>query len=425
MVSLGPLPALAALAVFAGEPGAELLIQQSDAGTITAVNTTVTGESSLYTQIPQQPTLPLATAPLGAAGPQNLPEDPGTPVTLFVNFDGAVLRKGCGNDARHDCSTLAEYFDGYVGPFAGTDTQKLAILQAIRRDLEDFGVRVVATRPPDDEDYTMVLYGDLGAQDFAGIAPYIDCGNVWGHDTSFSQGYTSPSTGSTVILQEAAHTWGLEHVDSIYDTLNPFKSSADQVFTDTCYKIVANTDLDETLGVCNVVHELFCDAGYQNSWQEMRYLFGPPVADTRAPTLTITSPDDGSKHVRPVEIPLLGEIEDDQHPQFYDVTVLQDGAVLYEDSNAELNLILSNPPAGEYRLVVRVADGGGNTAEDVVAFEILPEGTILPEEPEELSPVDDENAGCRQGAPTPYPPAILLFGLALSLRRRRTSCCYK
>ncbi len=366
----------------------------------------------------------LRTAALSAAGPESLPEDPGTPVTLFVNFDGAVLRKGCGNDARHDCSTLADYFDGYVGPFTGTETQKLAILQAIRRDVDEFGVRVVATRPPDDEDYTMVLYGDLGSQEFAGIAPYIDCGNVWGHDTSFSQGYTSPSTGSTVILQEAAHTWGLEHVDSIYDTLNPFKSAVDQIFTDTCYKIVSNTDLDETLGVCNVVHELFCDAGYQNSWQEMRYLFGPPIPDVSPPRLTITSPEEGSVHVLPLELPLLGEVEDDQHPQFYDLTVLQDGVVIFEDRKHELNLILSNPPAGQYNLEVRVTDDGGNMASDHVSFEILPEGSELPQVPEDTdAAVDDENAGCRLGSnPSPHSAWWLLaLGLACLRRRKHVS----
>lgn len=363
----------------------------------------------------------LTTPSMQAAGPESLPENPGTPVTLFVNFDGAVLRKGCGNDARRDCSSLADYFDGYVGPFTGTDVQKLAIIQAIRRDVEDFGVRVVATRPPDDQDYTMVLYGDLGEQDFAGVAPYIDCGNVWGHDTSFSQGYTSSSTGSTVILQEAAHTWGLEHVDATFDILNPFKSSADQAFSDNCYKIVANTDLDETLGVCNVVHQLFCEAGYQNSWQEMRYLFGTPVPDVSPPSLTITSPEDGSQHVRPVEVPLLGEIEDDLHPQLYDVTIFQEGSVLYEGRNAGLDLLLSNPPAGVYDLEVRIADGGGNTAEDRVRFEVLPEGSELPEpEPDTSELVDDENFGCRLTPPTSAALwLVLVAGLA---RRRRRGC---
>ena len=43
----------------------------------------------------------------------------GVPELVYVNFGGAVLQKGCGNDARQDCSTLAGQFEGYVGPFRG------------------------------------------------------------------------------------------------------------------------------------------------------------------------------------------------------------------------------------------------------------------------------------------------------------------
>ncbi|MCA9713004.1 MAG: hypothetical protein KDK70_44680, partial [Myxococcales bacterium] len=110
--------------------------------------------------------LPLATAPTPIAGPDVLAHQPGTPTTLFVNFDGAVLQRGCGNDPKHDCSALADIFDGYVGPFTGHDGYKFSILQATRDDVEDFGVRVVIERPDDSVDYAMVLYGDLGEQSF-------------------------------------------------------------------------------------------------------------------------------------------------------------------------------------------------------------------------------------------------------------------
>jgi hypothetical protein len=121
----------------------------------------------------------------------------------------------------------------------------------------------------------MVLYGDLGDQDFAGIAPYVDCGNLWPNDTCFAGAYLGSNIGATVILQEAAHTWGLEHVNSEFDNLHPFVAQPTPYFQDKCNKIVANTDLVEIGGVCNSVHEMFCEAGYQNSYQELLYLFGP------------------------------------------------------------------------------------------------------------------------------------------------------
>ncbi|MCA9714245.1 MAG: hypothetical protein H6713_42345 [Myxococcales bacterium] len=371
--------------------------------------------------------LPVATPPIPVADTDALARAPGTPTTLYVNFDGAVLRKGCGNDARRDCSSLADLFDGYVGPFTGSFAQRFSIIDATRRDVDDFGVRVVMDRPPDDVDYSMVLYGDLGAQTFAGIAPYIDCGDLRPGDTSFSQGYTSPLSGATIILQEAAHTWGLEHVDSPVDTLNPFKTSYNQAFTDQCHKIVANTDLDATSGACNQVHTLFCEAGYQNSWQEMLYLFGTPVPDTSSPTLTITSPEQGSVHALPVTLPLYGEITDDYHPQRYQIRIFQGDKLIYEEESHVLSLNLEDPPAGAYELRVEIADEGGNMAEDVVSFEILPEGSEVPGAGDTDTDGDGtesggaDEGGCGVDRPSAPRGALALLVLLAAARRRRGS----
>lgn len=356
---------------------------------------------------------PIATPPPATGHGDAIPRSAGQPTTLYINFDGAVLRSGCGNDAHRDCSTLDALFDGYVGPFPGSLNQKLAIIQAARKDLADFGVRVVTERPPDESEYTMILYGDLGPQSFAGIAPYIDCGDLWPSDTGFANAYSTSNTGSTIILQEAAHTWGLEHVNAPLDNMHPFKTPSVQSFTDACQPIVASTDLDATGGVCNQVHTLFCEVGHQNSWQELRYLFGPPVPDTSAPTVEITSPEDGSVHVLPVTLPLRGEIHDDLGLQVFTISVLQDGAELFSSELGALDLSLTNPPAGDYDLTVRVSDEAGNVGEASVRFTVLPEGSPLPEpEPEEGA-----DGGCRVG---PRPAlAWLLLPLLAPLRPRR------
>jgi hypothetical protein len=346
------------------------------------------------------------------------PRAAGTPETLYINFDGGVLQSGCGNDPRYDCSTLAALFDGYVGPYDGNETQRISILQATRKDLKDFGVRVVVDRPPADVPYTMVIYGDLGPQDFAGIAPYIDCEDRRGGDTSFTQGFGSSNTGSTVILQEAAHTWGLEHVDSELDILNPFKSPGiNQSFLKDCFKIVSGTDLAPTQGSCNQVHTRFCETGYQSSWQEMHLLFGPAVPDTTNPTLEITSPADEGTFVLPVTIPLLGVVEDDLHPQFYTVEVYDGEQLIYSDARIGLDLLLANPPEGDYDLRVVIADEAGNAAEDRVRFTILPEGSELPPDPDE---VDDpsEPQGCRTGGSPRSPGGLPLLALLLGARPR-------
>jgi len=378
-----------------------------------------------------------ATAPLPLAGPDVPPQRVGHPETLFINFDGAVLRRGCGNDSRHDCSSLTDLFNGYVGPFVGTEGRRVSIVQAVRKDLQDFGVRAITRRPEgDDADYTMVLYGDLGDQDFAGIAPYVDCGNLWANDTCFAGAFLGSNIGATVILQEAAHTWGLEHVDSEFDNLHPFVAQATPYFQDQCNKIVANTDLVEIGGVCNSVHEMFCDAGYQNSYQELLYLFGPAIPDTVAPTIDLQSPEDGSFHVLPVQVPLFGIISDDLEPQFYTIKVEQDGKQLFEGENIKVDLLLRDPPVGEYDLVVTAIDGGGNPGSARVRFTILAEGSEDPDtdsagtdsegdtdtDTSTGGPATDDGGGCRlvtttslPGLPGPLGLAVLL----LTFRRRR------
>lgn len=353
--------------------------------------------------------LPSETAPVPWAGHDVEPTAAGEPSILFVNFDGAVLRSGCGNDAHHDCSTLADTFGGYVGPYYGNLTQRAAILQTVRKHLAPFGVTAVSHRPPDDVDYSMVLYGDLGPQGFAGIAPYIDCGDIWKSDTSFSQGYKTANQGSTVILQEAAHTWGLEHVNQPNDILHPVTEGVAPTFIDECQKIVSNTALDESSGVCNLVHTRFCQAGYQNSHQELVYLFGPPVPDTAPPTVEITSPVDGSVHELPAVVALRATITDQLDPQFYEVSIQLDGKEIFaQEAYDDIELAFAVTDPGDYVVGLVVADEAGNVGEASVSFSYVPEG--------ELDPTLD--AGCRV-APRETGAWCGLLMVPLLWRRRR------
>jgi hypothetical protein len=357
------------------------------------------------------PSLPLAPP---SGGEPRAPD--GTPEILYINFEGAVLQSGCGNDAHYDCSTLADLFDGYVGPYQDNENARMAILQATREAVADFGVRVVTRRPPEDIDYTMVIYGDLGNQSFAGIAPYIDCEDLHPGDTSFTQAFTGSNTGSTVILQEAAHTWGLEHVDSEQDILNPFKTAGrSQSFIDDCFRIVANTDLQPTPGSCNQIHTQFCPEGWQNSWREMMLLFGPHIPDVNPPEFEITEPPDEATFVAPVEFALRGEIDDELHPQFYTVQVFLGDQMVIEKQDIRLDLVITNPPPGDYDMRVVIIDEAGNAAEDSIFFTILPEGSELPEEEKGDAPGAE---GCRTGEVPGLSPLFLLLLVSFGARRR-------
>lgn len=368
---------------------------------------------------------PAGTLPIAGASRSTEAAHPRVtaPQLLYINFDGAVLQSGCGNDAHYDCSTLANIFDGYIGPYNGNLNQRLAIVQAARKAVADFGVRVVARRPPDDIDYTMVIYGDLGDQSFAGVAPYIDCDDLRPGDTSFTDAFAGSNTGSVVILQEAAHTWGLEHVDAEQDILNPFKSQGSQDFLDQCFPIVANTALEATAGSCNQVHTKFCEAGFQNSYQEMLLLFGPHIPDVSPPEFSLRYPEDGDVFVAPTSFAMRGDVDDNLHPQYYTVQIYRDDQLLQETTAAGVDFVISDPEPGEYNLRIVVIDEEGNASEDAVSFTVLPEGSELPPDPDEALDNNDSGQSCSLPArPSQRFGMFAALGVIGMLGRRRRRC---
>ncbi|MEM6293687.1 MAG: hypothetical protein AAGA54_20600 [Myxococcota bacterium] len=360
---------------------------------------------------------PSAPAPAAATvAPRNARVE-GVPELVYVNFGGAVLQEGCGNDARLDCSTLAGQFDGYVGPFRGNASQRLSIIQAARRGAADFGIRIVTERPPDDVPYTMIVYGDLGEQSFAGVAPYLDCGDERRGDTAFSQGATGSNTGATLILHEAGHTWGLEHVDAETDIMHPsVVSNLTQQFVDSCFGIVADTGLGRTAGTCNEIHTRYCEPTFQNSRQTLLDLFGPTIPDVESPELEIVFPPDGATFVAPISFSLRADVVDDLHPQFYDVELFNGDTPVGTRNDLgvedQLEFLVERPPPGDYALRVVIRDEAGNENEDMVRFTILPEGSEI----EDDGPATVGDGGCRQGRPTHAWMWLAMLGF---LKRRR------
>jgi hypothetical protein len=143
--------------------------------------------------------------------------------TVFTNFDGANMNScGWGNNQPQDnCSTI---FDGTVLPYSGNAAQRAAVVQVIRNDFRDFNIHVTDVRPSSG-DYDMEMIGDwmpAPQGGFAGVAPSLDCFNGEGGEVSFTLDYTGSASGiAKAVLQEIAHTWGMEHVDSKGDLLYP------------------------------------------------------------------------------------------------------------------------------------------------------------------------------------------------------------
>src|SRR5690606_27495465 len=191
---------------------------------------------------------------------------------LYVNFDGQQLTPCSSNSPQQNCSSI---FSGTVLPFSGDAGKRAAIIQVVRSRVADFGITITDTRPQSG-DYDMELVGNWenANPSFAGVAPSIDCWDQRGGEISFTLEKSGTSDGiAEIILQEVAHTWGLEHVNSKADLLYPTTEGTNKTFRDECLKIVSDTNLNPSNGYCNSMHTNFCQSGWQNSYRELLALF--------------------------------------------------------------------------------------------------------------------------------------------------------
>jgi hypothetical protein len=304
------------------------------------------------------------------------------PTILFVNFDGGTMNGGCGDDSHDNCSSIIQ---GDIQAYPGDDSARAAVVQAVREDTVDFGIITIDERPPDDMPYAMVMVGapDFDVGQIGGIAPSIDCGNSNPNETSFSFLVTAgANTIATVINQEAAHTWGLEHVDDDLDNLYPTAGgTSDPTYRDVCSQVVSDTDLNPSGGQCNEIHTMFCDSGHQNSYRELLLVFGPTIPDGIAPTVSIDEPAAGTVFDYDDDWDLVITLADDRKPQilvtsifFDDTEVLPDQQFL--DTTLTFPVKGGDAPQGHglsegmHTLRVEIEDEGGNPASAEVTIEI-------------------------------------------------------
>ncbi len=299
---------------------------------------------------------------------------------LFVNFDGADMN-ACNSGPQNNCSNL---FFGTVLPYSGDAAKRASVIQIVRTRLNDFGITVTDTRPGSG-DYDMEMVGDwagVGDQGFAGVAPGpVDCFDNRGGQVSFTLEASGSSDGmSEIILQEVAHTWGLEHVDDQGDLLYPTTQGQNKIFKDECLTIVRLNDNGSTSPVnatCNQMHSQFCSNNVQNSYQEMLALFGPGIPDTTAPTVQILEPTEGSTVEGDVNLKV--SFEDNQSPIIINATITIDSDSLDEPVESdgayagpsELDFPISGLPSGEYTVTIDAEDEDDNPTSDSVTFTII------------------------------------------------------
>jgi len=320
---------------------------------------------------------------------------------LFVNFDGGQMNACGNNDPTNNCTTI---FPGTVLPFSGDAAQRASVIQVARKRVAEFGISVTDQRPGSG-DYDMEMVGNWqgSSPDFAGIAPAGDCWDNYGGETSFTlEVSTSGDAVAEIMLQELAHTWGLDHVNEQQDLLYPTTQGTNKTFRDECHQVVANTDLDPTSGNCD--HHVDACGSYsqQNSHAELLLIFGPSVPDTTSPTVAILEPADGAT-IEGAEFNLVIGLQDDQLPAVINTTITIEGTGLAEPfsddaafaSPAELSLPIQGLPDGEYTITLEAQDESDNPADDSISITIEGSGVMGTEGGAEAG--DEADSGSADG----------------------------
>ncbi len=280
---------------------------------------------------------------------------------VFINFDGAMMNGGCGDDPKNNCTTL---FPGRtVLPYVGDKTNRAMLIQTLRTHVADFGISFTDTRPASG-DYDMEMVGALKDEPpgGGGLAPTVDCWDGLGGEVSFTYYWTSEIVHT--ILQEAAHTWGLSHVDDDTDLLYQVGTFTPKAFRDECFEIVATLggdDCSHHTDACGTITK-------QNSHAELLLIFGPSQPDLGVPTVQILAPSEAQTFPLGSTIDLRVALADDQTPMMFATTVTLEGNALAMPETmtasyagpAELTFPLTELPDGTYQVTVEASDESGN-----------------------------------------------------------------
>jgi uncharacterized protein (TIGR03382 family) len=393
--------------------------------------------------------------------PQSVWNTPPHRSTIFLNFFGADMLSPGTNSAldESNCIQGAMPWPG----FGGTQQQALALIDVFEVKMAPYGVRIAyEERPPSHLPFAMVMMGGspgmLGlGNGVLGVSCSGDCGDFWWRDTTFAfTDAINPNNAEvlgTTALHEAAHAFGLAHIDDETKIMNPFVGSGDVDWAQTC--VPYN---DATGGInCQPTHDEFCGGGAQNSHAELLAYFGENSPDLEAPLVEILAPADGTQLEVGEGVTVEAEISDNYEGVGWKLVIpeVDQEAVAFA---FEKSWPLGNLPAGVYTLRVEAIDHERNESFDEVTIYVGIDVPVDPDstgggsgsgdaessdaqdsdDPDDSSAgeSDDPDDGTDSGAmnddpkgcacttntgPTPF--AALAFVALVLLPRRRTRMC--
>lgn len=335
---------------------------------------------------------------------------------VFVNFDGAELT-GTDRFAEDDApSNTSWLYEGKFEPYGKDPARRAAVMQALRADWAAYDVQLTDVRPSSGQ-YAMSVVTPTNPEtaNIIGYAP-VDCWDETTHaNVTFAfhgadDGYTT-NAQATTISQELAHSFGLEHVESSNDIMNPQFGGGDPSFTDGCAPLVGTS-------FCGDQHQEFCPAGQQNSHAELMAIFGPSRGDYTSPMATIASPVYGEMFATGSNVTV--ELSISSLASFDAITLVVDGEEMGPPTSAQpFTWTLDSVQFGVHELyvVTRDASGTESTTPSVrIGVDVDP---LAVEALGERGDRYEESLSCSVGTRGPAPWMLLL--LALGLVRRGSS----
>lgn len=287
--------------------------------------------------------------------------------TVFLNFNGGMLRSGDDNSAENK-STLARHNHPYP-VFNGSEATALTLIQAVEQDLESLGVRVLyLERPSKTVPYTMAMVGgswsDTNIGDPAGgVAPGTDC-----EDRDQRNVVYAFDSSSATISQEIAHAWGLDHTLGS-DRIMSYQGGNNKHFGDNCQALCEEQCQGPGTIGCRLIHEVYCGDGseQQNDLAELNKIFGTPDPDTEPPTVEIAFPEGDMVELAPgSDLEVKAEIHDNYGGVGWKLIVVKDGEVIFDEVDYPKlgGWFFSKLPVGVYDITLEAEDHADHVVQD-------------------------------------------------------------
>jgi MYXO-CTERM domain-containing protein len=303
--------------------------------------------------------------------------------TVYLNYNGGVLMTG-GENSAENMSNIA--ISGHEFPvYGGGEERAIAAAQAVANDFEDWAVRVVyLERPPKVLPYTMVMIGgnwsDTTAGPSGGVAP-LDCEDFGQRNVCYAFQNNSPATTqANVISQEIGHTLGLGHTtaaDSVmafgYDTTNP----GDLGFHDGCVQTI---QVAGQSAACVGVNKCHCGVNEEQDDKATLFAtFSPAGVDVVEPTISVTSPEDGSVFQEGETIRVEVEPWDDVGGYGWRIMLENEGGELLADLvdyDRAMAFDMTGLPPSVYTLTGYIQDHADHVVTDVITFTVEGEASV-------------------------------------------------